>query len=214
MIPFSRFSIGPALLAVAALAVPLASSQADSAARALPPPVQDLESNGPGLQTAVFSGGCFWGVQGVFEHVRGVTRAVSGYTGGQTFIDTHVTNGTEYFYQITAVNNNGTQSAKSDEAGLRPQLAPVAPTLSFSNGGDSITLDWTFIGGATNYDIYRSTTAGAEGTTPYVSGYTGGETFTDTHVSPGVTYYYEVTAVNDNGTASVKSNEVTVKIEL
>jgi peptide-methionine (S)-S-oxide reductase len=35
-----------------------------------------------GLQTAVFSGGCFWGVQGVFEHVRGVQKAVSGYAGG------------------------------------------------------------------------------------------------------------------------------------
>ena len=34
------------------------------------------------LQTAVFAGGCFWGVQGVFEHVRGVKKAVSGYAGG------------------------------------------------------------------------------------------------------------------------------------
>jgi peptide-methionine (S)-S-oxide reductase len=34
------------------------------------------------LQTAVFSGGCFWGVQGVFEHVRGVRKVVSGYAGG------------------------------------------------------------------------------------------------------------------------------------
>ena len=35
-----------------------------------------------GNQTAVLAGGCFWGVQGVYEHVKGVTRAVSGYTGG------------------------------------------------------------------------------------------------------------------------------------
>lgn len=35
-----------------------------------------------GLQTAAFSGGCFWGVQGVFSHVRGVRRAISGYVGG------------------------------------------------------------------------------------------------------------------------------------
>lgn len=34
-------------------------------------------------QTAVFSGGCFWGVQGVFEHVRGVHKVVSGYSGGE-----------------------------------------------------------------------------------------------------------------------------------
>lgn len=36
-----------------------------------------------GLQKVVFAGGCFWGVQGVFQHVNGVTRAVSGYDGGK-----------------------------------------------------------------------------------------------------------------------------------
>jgi peptide-methionine (S)-S-oxide reductase len=48
----------------------------------IPAPVIDSpKSTGP-AQTAVLSGGCFWGVQGVFEHVRGVQRAVSGYSGG------------------------------------------------------------------------------------------------------------------------------------
>jgi peptide-methionine (S)-S-oxide reductase len=42
----------------------------------------DVMPGSPALQTAVFSGGCFWGVQGVFEHVKGVTKAVSGYAGG------------------------------------------------------------------------------------------------------------------------------------
>jgi len=37
-----------------------------------------------GLQKAVIAGGCFWGVQGVFQHVQGVTSAVSGYAGGVT----------------------------------------------------------------------------------------------------------------------------------
>ena len=36
----------------------------------------------PGTETAVLAGGCFWGVQGVFQHVDGVTNAVSGYAGG------------------------------------------------------------------------------------------------------------------------------------
>ena len=39
-------------------------------------------SEGPKLQTAVFAGGCFWGVEGVFSHVKGVTSAVSGFHGG------------------------------------------------------------------------------------------------------------------------------------
>ncbi|WP_428535691.1 peptide-methionine (S)-S-oxide reductase MsrA [Rhodopila sp.] len=58
-------------------------AQAADAPHALPAPVVDAPAvHTPGEQTAVFSGGCFWGVQGVFEHVKGVTRAVSGYAGG------------------------------------------------------------------------------------------------------------------------------------
>ncbi len=64
------------------LAVTVGLAQAESSVRALPVPAADATSNGGGLQTAVFAGGCFWGVQGVFEHVKGVTRAVSGYAGG------------------------------------------------------------------------------------------------------------------------------------
>ncbi|MGX5831609.1 peptide-methionine (S)-S-oxide reductase MsrA [Mesorhizobium sp. 43Arga] len=47
----------------------------------IPPPAMD-EKAAPGSETAIFAGGCFWGVQGVFQHVKGVSKAVSGYTGG------------------------------------------------------------------------------------------------------------------------------------
>lgn len=46
------------------------------------PAVDNPKVSGP-AQTAVLSGGCFWGVQGVFEHVRGVQRVVAGYAGGE-----------------------------------------------------------------------------------------------------------------------------------
>ncbi len=45
------------------------------------PAMDDTKAAGP-LQTAVFAGGCFWGVQGVFEHVKGVDKAFAGYDGG------------------------------------------------------------------------------------------------------------------------------------
>jgi len=45
------------------------------------PAMDNPKSKGP-LQSAVFSGGCFWGVQGVFEHVRGVKNVIAGYAGG------------------------------------------------------------------------------------------------------------------------------------
>ncbi|MCX2544489.1 peptide-methionine (S)-S-oxide reductase MsrA [Pseudomonas sp. COW5] len=48
---------------------------------AIPPPALD-ESTQAHSETAVFAGGCFWGVQGVFQHVKGVQKAVSGYAGG------------------------------------------------------------------------------------------------------------------------------------
>jgi peptide-methionine (S)-S-oxide reductase len=52
------------------------------AATKIPPPVQDEQAGASHSETAVFAGGCFWGVQGVFEHVRGVKQVASGYSGG------------------------------------------------------------------------------------------------------------------------------------
>lgn len=50
---------------------------------AVPDPVSDAAvSAPPGSQTAVFAGGCFWGMEALFEHVKGVSSAVSGYSGG------------------------------------------------------------------------------------------------------------------------------------
>ena len=52
---------------------------------AVPAPIETASSSAAAsgrLETVVFAGGCFWGVQGVFQHVKGVQRAVSGYTGG------------------------------------------------------------------------------------------------------------------------------------
>ncbi len=66
-----------ATLAVAALpAVAIAGSP-------LPAPAQDIPAASmKGQQTAVFAGGCFWGVEAVFRHTKGVVSAVSGYAGG------------------------------------------------------------------------------------------------------------------------------------
>ena len=58
-----------------------AAQGAPEQAVVIPAPVQDLAQSGMTAR-AVFAGGCFWGVQGVFQHVEGVTNAVSGYAGG------------------------------------------------------------------------------------------------------------------------------------
>ena len=77
----SRIALG-LLLAASAAATLNRTAPAAEAPTLLPPPtVDNPRSPGP-LQTAVLAGGCFWGVQAVFEHVKGVTRVVSGYAGG------------------------------------------------------------------------------------------------------------------------------------
>ncbi len=49
----------------------------------IPPPAIDETAQPGNLETAVLAGGCFWGIQAVFQHTKGVTNAVSGYAGGQ-----------------------------------------------------------------------------------------------------------------------------------
>src|SRR6201991_2230505 len=56
---------------------------ADEAHMVPPPTVDETAANAPPTETVALAGGCFWGVQGVFQHVKGVTSAVSGYAGGQ-----------------------------------------------------------------------------------------------------------------------------------
>jgi peptide-methionine (S)-S-oxide reductase len=68
-----------AFVAVAFLAAPSLGAER---AVSLPAPVYDPAPDGAGEQKLVVAGGCFWGVQGVFQHVKGVSRAVSGYAGG------------------------------------------------------------------------------------------------------------------------------------
>lgn len=67
------------LLAVSSSLV--ACGRADAAGGSLPAPAVDVPANGS-IQSAVFAGGCFWGVEGVFERVKGVKSVVSGYAGG------------------------------------------------------------------------------------------------------------------------------------
>jgi peptide-methionine (S)-S-oxide reductase len=77
----AKRSILPTLLAVIGVAWQLTSCAAEAPVNIPPPTVDTPKQAGP-LQTAVLSGGCFWGVQGVFEHVKGVKKVVSGYAGG------------------------------------------------------------------------------------------------------------------------------------
>ncbi|WP_266168910.1 peptide-methionine (S)-S-oxide reductase MsrA [Dyella subtropica] len=72
---------------------------AASAAVALPPPALDAANAAShGEQTAVLAGGCFWGVESVFEHVKGVKKVWAGYAGG---------NGDTAHYELVGTGNTG-----------------------------------------------------------------------------------------------------------
>ncbi len=81
MIASNRILAAGMLSAALALAASASLVRADGRPRAIPAPARDEPAH-EAPETIVFAGGCFWGVQGVFQHVNGVTRAISGYAGG------------------------------------------------------------------------------------------------------------------------------------
>jgi peptide-methionine (S)-S-oxide reductase len=100
---FSSLRNGPALptlivvglLAAAGFAVTRSTAEE---ARVVPAPAIDEPTGGKAFEVAVVAGGCFWGVQGVFQHVDGVTSAVSGYDGGEK---------ATAHYEMTSEGNTG-----------------------------------------------------------------------------------------------------------
>ncbi len=82
-VPSSVASVAVALatLGLAGLAVTTISGA--EGPRVVPAPTVDEDAGPAKSEVAVLAGGCFWGVQGVYQHVKGVTSAVSGYAGGQ-----------------------------------------------------------------------------------------------------------------------------------
>ena len=95
---------------------------------------------------------------------------------------------------MSAVNAGG-QSAVSSEVSATPQVpAPGVPSNLAATAGDAkVSLTWSLVSGATSYDIYRSTTKGGEGATPFLTGVTTAS-YTNTGLTDGTTYYYEVSA--------------------
>lgn len=84
----------------------LAACQQHAAAETavLAPPARVEAQETAGLKTAIFAGGCFWGIEAVFSHVRGVKSAISGYHGGSA--------ATARYKQVSAGNTDHAESVK------------------------------------------------------------------------------------------------------
>jgi fibronectin type 3 domain-containing protein len=143
-------------------------------------------------------------------HVKRATTTGGPYTqvGAPTtasFTNTGLTNGTKYFYVVSAVNTSG-ESANSTEVSSTPVLPiPPMPTgLVATAGNQQVILTWSASSGATSYHVKRATTSGG----PYsqVSAPTSAS-YTDPGLTNGTTYYYVVSALNTSG-ESANSSQV------
>ena len=131
----------------------------------------------------------------------------------ETYDDTSVSPGVEYFYVVSAVNSGG-EGDNSNEASAmvqEPQVeVPGAPAnLSATADDDSIVLTWDAVAGATSYNVKRAEVSGGPYTTIAV---VAEETYDDTSVSPGVEYFYVVSAVNSGGEGD-SSNEASAMVQ-
>ena len=123
-----------ALLAAAVFFIGSGGAAAESAVK-IPPPALDLPASPAATETAVFAGGCFWGVQAVFQHTEGVIQAVSGYAGGEAKYATY-----------DAVSRGGTGHAESVQVTYDPKKISYGKLLQiyFSVAHDPTQLNRQF----------------------------------------------------------------------
>jgi fibronectin type 3 domain-containing protein len=127
-----------------------------------------------------------------------------------SFTDTGLTNGTTYYYVVSALNAAG-ESANSSQASATPAapaMPPAAPAeLQATAGSAQVSLNWAATTSATSYHVKRSTTSGG----PYTQVAAPTSTSdTDTGLTNGTTYYYVVSALNSAG-ESANSSQVSAK---
>lgn len=123
--------------------------------------------------------------------------ALTGTSVSASYADPSVTNGTTYFYEVSAIGPNG-ESAPSTEASATPMALPAAPTgLTATGSNATVTLTWTASALASSYNVKRTITSGSDYSV--VATITGSSSFVDTGLSNGAPYYYVVSALNAIG---------------
>jgi peptide-methionine (S)-S-oxide reductase len=173
-----------ALVALAVLKLGIVPSSAETA-RTLPAPTLDEPAAQATSATIVLAGGCFWGVQGVFQHVAGVTSAVSGYAGGE-----------QSTAQYEKVGSGRTGHAESVRVTYDPHKVTLGRLLQiyFSVAHDPTELDrqGPDVGPQYRSTIFPTSDAQAKVAKAYIEQLDQGKAFGAkivTTIEPGRTFY-------------------------
>ena len=125
-----------------------------------------------------------------------------------TYADSAVTNGTTYFYKVSALNAAG-EGPRSTEASAKPATVPTVPrsVVAAQNATKGVTLTWvapSSNGGAAiaGYRLYRGTTTGSQ---PFLLAIGNVTSYVDSATTAGVRYYYRLSAVNAAGEGPLSS---------
>ena len=118
---------------------------------------------------------------------------------GTSYTDTPALAGPTYYYQVTALNDSGQSSPSTEVSASLTSFTLTGSAISSQN-----VLTWAAIPNATSYTVYRGavSSTGISGKTAIATGVTLA-TYTDTTVTTGNTYYYQVEAIYPAGTAPV-----------
>ena len=128
----------------------------------------------------------------------GTYTVVAGATGlaGLTFNDTSAAAGQTYYYEVIARNaltDADSSLSSASGAGYRQLAAPAAPTVTTGTSATQVTVTWSAVTGADEYDVRRDISTGGTFAT-VVGSNVAGLTFNDTTAAAGTTYYYKIVA--------------------
>jgi fibronectin type 3 domain-containing protein len=114
-----------------------------------------------------------------------------------SYTNTGLAAGSTYYYVVSAVNAGGESANSAQAVATTLALPPVPAGLAATGGNAQVALSWTASGGASSYNVKRSTTSGG----PYTTVATGvtGVSYTNTGLAAGTTYYYVVSALSVGG---------------